>query len=192
MNLLQAVKTRLTEALDGPVVTIVKGIYEELLGECKADRSNIAGDFPALYRNAPRAELYAGCATERVLLGDHRAYRQLERDGVKITPQEFARKVIGALRDLKIAALEEDGFVNPGDSIAISLHATGLSTRAKTCFNTMREIGDRGVRLDAVEWRLLQEVMKSNGGTYRGWTRAAQGVVRAVADLRLQHLVDEF
>lgn len=186
----EAVKVKVAQAKAGSdVAGQVIALYDEVMGSVRSRQTTV----PEEFKHIP--EIWAAQGTEDQLLTNaDLLLDQLQADGRRAMLPEVKTTIIETVRDLKVRALEQDGVVNPLDSMAIKLLTGTLKQKARTYMMSAR-MADRagktgpGAALDSVEMRLLADIVREHGRNYEKFMRPAQAAVSVVAELRLQQLV---
>jgi hypothetical protein len=190
MGLMQAAMTGFAKMSAGrDVESQVNSIYDEILAEVKASEEG---------QKIPSGQEYflvlnAASQAESQLLGNiDLLLEQLHADKQRAMPNEVGTKILNRIRDIKVNALEADGFVNPLDWASIQMQAAGLKADARGMLTSIRmrkrDI-DPMTALDLVEMQLIERASKKHDCDYHKWQREAQAAILAVAELRLQQFL---
>lgn len=114
-----------------------------------------------------------------------------------VKPIEVKHEIIKQIRDLKILALEADERVNFLDTATIDMKASGIAQKAQARFLMIwKQLGTDNTPknlisiLNMTEEQLMEEAWKENGD-YESFQRVAQGIVAAVAGVRLHYLLQD-
>ncbi len=185
-TLVEAGKVKFAQsAARADITSQVLVLYAEALDNVRTgERTGLAVQFP---------ELAAAREAETTLVGNAQFFAdQLQADGKRASLPEIRTTIIELLHQLKLKALEKDGFVNPLDSMTIECKAKGLESRARAYLVSARMKAEKGTPmntlLDGVEERMLQDAGQHK--VYDEWMRAAQAAITAVKALRIQQLAN--
>jgi len=191
MRLMQSIATMAAQYKSGSDVKgQVKAMFADSLAALREPGTAIAElkRFPGVQ---------AAKAVEEMLLQNiEYLVDQLQADGRRAMPAEVRRIIIETVRDLKLTSVEQDGNVNPIDSMAIQLKANGLKGRVRQQLLMARMVGkSQGTSivdaLNVVETKLLAGASQKFGKNWDELQREAQAVIYAIAELRLQQLVND-
>ncbi len=167
------------------VVGQAQVLYDEELAQLTAnDRQGIYQRFP---------QLLAARRVETKLVANAELFaEQLRADNRHAALPEICTAIIELVYDIKVKALEKDGFVNPFDHFKIASRAAKLESKVRAHLMTKKM--ERNTRpmselLDAVEDRLIQDARREHED-YEEWMRATQAAILAVKTLRLQKLAN--
>lgn len=191
MGIMASVSTMVAQHRSGSDVKgQVKAQFEEALTYLKHNPDKVTPELKRLMG------VQAGQLAEDALMSSiDLIIDQLQCDGRRAEPAEVCATVIEAVRDLKLTSVEQDGFVNPMDLAVIKLKAGALKGKVRQQLLSARMVAKAqhlsvSDAINIVEDKLLAETVQKFGRNWDSLQREAQAVVYAVAELRLQQLVN--